>query len=605
MNEHEFSALPPVPIPSVPWQITGNHWLAVPCIHPADGAIYAIGMLHRASRSAIEFAGSSEFVFGTGPPLAYPTIIVGSEQVVLRDAAMAWERGLGWLPTFTCTVRDVVVRATIFAPFGRDSDTAGIVYAFAIENRSDSATTVTVALSGTLGHRQLRVRQARPFEDAHSVLARDDGTVILSGRALPGLAALAIRSDGEALVRVSEGAAAPSYSIERRLELPGNGAGRVETAFYIAAGPEADGAHATVQVMRRRTWRDLLKATRDALRGLEQTSGHEAIDRLLNHNLLMAYFYSVGRALDDAHYYVVRTRVPWHSCGLTVREWEALTWTLPAVQLADHGLARELLLRLCELHGYAPGMGVRYLDGTLFEPGFSLEGAAGYALATDRYIRDTGDEHVVDDAVIADTLYLVSEDVAARRHEQWPLYATDVTPSGAPAALPFTLHGNAVVSQALDVLRRTLDEETARGVQDPEAARAALRRQFVRDGTSQGVFAAATDLRGSYADGDDPSASALWLPMYDVVARDDSTYRRTARSIAGPPRSLAQQIARLLGPTGGEVLEWLRRAPLDHGRAAAIVDASGKAVADGGDAALGGLLASTLWYAIHAAGVKP
>ncbi|HEV8363626.1 MAG TPA: hypothetical protein VGQ52_08895, partial [Gemmatimonadaceae bacterium] len=89
------------PIPTVPWQITGNHWLSVPCIQPADGAIYALGMLHRASRSAIEFAGSRDFVSGRGPPLAYPTLRVGSELIAFRDAAMAWERALGWLPTFT------------------------------------------------------------------------------------------------------------------------------------------------------------------------------------------------------------------------------------------------------------------------------------------------------------------------------------------------------------------------------------------------------------------------------------------------------------------------------------------------------------------------
>src|SRR5689334_1884578 len=46
-----------LPLPTVPWQITGNHWLALPCIHPADASIHAIGMLHRAARSAIEFAG--------------------------------------------------------------------------------------------------------------------------------------------------------------------------------------------------------------------------------------------------------------------------------------------------------------------------------------------------------------------------------------------------------------------------------------------------------------------------------------------------------------------------------------------------------------------
>src|SRR5678809_1393623 len=76
-------------------------------------------------------------------------------------------------------------------------------------------------------------------------------------------------------------------------------------------------------------------------------------------------FYGVGRALDDAQYYLVRTRAPWNGRGVTVRDWDALMWTIPAVQLADPPLARELLLRMCELHGYAPGRGVHYLDGTL------------------------------------------------------------------------------------------------------------------------------------------------------------------------------------------------------------------------------------------------
>ena len=45
------------------------------------------------------------------------------------------------------------------------------------------------------------------------------------------------------------------------------------------------------------------------------------------------------------HYYLVRSRAPWHGRGVTVRDWEALTWTLPAIQLCDPALARELLLR--------------------------------------------------------------------------------------------------------------------------------------------------------------------------------------------------------------------------------------------------------------------
>jgi hypothetical protein len=280
-------------------------------------------------------------------------------------------------------------------------------------------------------------------------------------------------------------------------------------------------------------------------------------------------------------------------------------WTIPAVQLADPPLARELLLRMCELHGYAPGRGVHYMDGTLFEPGFALEGVAGYPLATDRYIRDTGDDRVVDEPALADTLYLVADDLEARRDKRIPLYSTEVSPSGNPVAHPFTLHGNATVAQALDVLRRTLDEETARGVEDPDAVRAAIQRHFVVDNAGRSTYASAIDLAGGHHLTDDPAASAVWLPLYDTVQRQDSTYRRTVKGVGATPTELAQQCARLIGPDANAVLQWLRRAPLDGGCAAEVVDADGKAVGNGGDAALSGLLAWSAWYAINALGERP
>jgi hypothetical protein len=323
----------------------------------------------------------------------------------------------------------------------------------------------------------------------------------------------------------------------------------------------------------------------------------------VNRNLLFAYFYAVGRAIDDAHYYVVRTRAPWHSAGVTVRDWEALAWIAPAIQLADGALAREIILRVCELHGYAPGQGTHYFDGTLFEPGFSLEGAAAYALAVDRYIRDTGDDEIVEEPAIADTLYLSHDDVAQRRDKRVPLYSTEVNPAGAPAPYPFTLHGNAVVAQALEVFRRTLDEESAREVEDPEAVRAAIRRHFAVEG-SRGSLASAVDLAGGVTTADDPAGSALWLPLYETIERQDSSYRRTVRAIARDAGSLAQECGRLLGPDATGVLQWLRRAQLDGGFAAEIIDADGRAVANGGDAALSGLVAWSAWYAVHALGAQ-
>ena len=590
------------PPPRLPWQITGNHWLALPCIHPADGSLHALGVLHRASRSAIELAAHADFLHGSGPPLLRPTLGVGATFCDFAATPMAWERALEWIPTFTCTFGSVIVRGTIFAPYGRDADVAGAVYALALENRGSSDIDAEVGLEGRFGHRQLRIRSARPFSDANSVTAAGEGVIVLQGSTPPGDVAVAIGADGPVATTVGS-PDAESFALRRQLRVaPG---AREHAAFYISVGPERDGAEASVGVLRRRGWRDLLTSTRDALQSLQQSTTNDAVDRLVNRNLLFAYFYAVGRALDDAHYYLVRSRAPWNSRGVTVRDWEALAWTIPAVLLADAALARELLLRACELHGYAPGRGVNYFDGTLFEPGFTLEGAAAYALATDRYIRDTGDDQIVEEPVLADTLYLASDDIAARRDRRVPLYHTEVSPSGSPPPYPFSLHGNAVVAQALEVLRRTLDEETARELEDPEAVRAAIRRHFIVDNEGKSAFAAAVDLAGGVSLDDDPLGSTLWLPLYETIPRHDSTYRRTVKSIVREPRSLAQQCARLMGPEAASVLQWLRRAPLDGGIAAEEVDADGRPRGNGGDAALSGLLAWSVWYAVNALGEKP
>ena len=589
--------------PRIPWQVTGNHWLSLPCIHPADGAVHALGIIHRGARAAIEISGGPGFLDGTAPPLLRPTITLNGRTTPLGVDGMAWERVMEWIPTFNCAVESIGVRGTIFAPHGRDADMPGAVYLLAIDNRGSESVTVGVALEGTLGHRQQRVRTARPFDDAHRATRGEDGVLVLEGAALPGLVALALSADETADVEIGEGER-PTFALRRSVVIEAGG--RAHCAFYIAAGPERDGAQATVAALRRRGWRELLAATRDALRALEQsTTSHEGMDRLINRNLLFAYFFAVARALDDAHYYLVRTRAPWNGRGVTVREWDALIWTIPAVQLADAPLARELLLRACELHGYAPGQGVHYLDGSLFDPGFSLEGAAAFAIAADRYIRETGDDQIVDEPILADTLYLSCEDIARRRDQRIPLYSTEVTPSGSPPAHPYTLHGNAVTAQALDVFRRTLDEETAKEVESPDAVRAAVRRHFVVDQGGKQVFASAGDLTGKFVTADDPVASALWLPLYEGVDRQDSIYRRTVRGIGAEPGALAQQCARLIGPEAGDVLQWLRRAPLDNGLAAEVVDAQGLAVGNGGDASLSGLVAWCAWYAVHALGVRP
>ena len=150
-----------LPAPTIAWQLTGNHWLALPCIDPADGSLRALGVLHRGARSAVEIAGAPAFLDGEGPALLRPTLRVDGVATPLGTTGLAWERAMEWIPTFTATIGSLVVRGTLFAPYGRDADVAGAVYALAIDNRAGTAVHVEVAFEGTLGHRQMRVRTPR------------------------------------------------------------------------------------------------------------------------------------------------------------------------------------------------------------------------------------------------------------------------------------------------------------------------------------------------------------------------------------------------------------------------------------------------------------
>ena len=155
-------SIPPSPIP---WQVTGNHWISLPCIHPANGAIHALGVLHRGARGAVEFAGDPGFLAGSGPALLRPALRVNGVRRELGGdgGAVAWERALQWLPTFTATLDNtLVVRGTVFAPHGRDADLSGVVYTLAVENRGGDPVDIDLALEGTLGHRPAAGTLAAP-----------------------------------------------------------------------------------------------------------------------------------------------------------------------------------------------------------------------------------------------------------------------------------------------------------------------------------------------------------------------------------------------------------------------------------------------------------
>lgn len=588
-------------LPRVPWQITGNHWLTLPCIHPGDASIHSVSVVHAQSRGAVEFAASADYLDGQSAPLLRFLLSRGAERRALGENGIAWSRDAGWMPSFTCRDGDLTIRGIVCAPHGTHADIAGAVIEITVENRGLSTAEIGIAAEGSFGKRLLRVRSAREFDGESRVVAGGAESIVLEGAGANQPVAIAI---GCSDVRSSRRHSQSEWQLEQSVSVA---SGRSETVYFcIAAGQERDGAEAVLDVMRRRGPSNLIASTRSTLLAMEPSTGNPVADRLISRHMFFTYFCSVARAVDDAHLYVVRSRVPWNPHGLTIRDWHALMWVMPAIQLADSALARELLLRICDLHGYAPGSGVHYLDGSLFEPGFSLDGAAAFPIAVDEYIVQSGDDKVVEEPLLADSLYNAADDIAARKHEKLPLYSTEVNPDGSVPEFPFTVHGNTVVALALHILAHTLDEKTAEKVQDAAAVRAAVLRHFGGvDQSQKPILFRSSSLSEGEKNLEGASAAMYWLPYYDLLDRDDSIYRRTVKPLdVAETDALFMWCARLLGPSGSRALDWLRRAPLDGGFAAETVDREGRATGNGGDAALSGLIAYTAWYAVHALGVS-
>jgi hypothetical protein len=590
------------PPPPIPWQVTGNHWLSLPCIHPVDASIHLVGVVNAKARSAVELAGAREFLSGDAPPLARLTLTIDGKRESLGAGGMVWEREGAWIPTFSSSLGQLGLRGTICAPAGKQAELPGLVIHLSVENRGAKRISVAAELVGVLGWKQLRIRTPREITGPAFTQA-DRGEVLLGcGNAseLLTLAFAAADAEGEAFAGPGGewGLSLPEVSIE-------SGA-RDDFAFIAGAATEPDGAVAMLDSIRRRGWRHLMDRTRAHLAELEQATSEPSVDRLINRNLSFAFHTGVVRGLDDGRIYPVRSRMPWNGRGLTVRAWDVLVWLLPALQLGDPAIAREILLRMCELHGHAPGNGVSYLDGTLFEDGFSLEGAAAFPIAVDEYIVQTNDDAIVEEPALAEALYAAHEEIAHRKHPTLSLYSTELGPTGAVPQFPYTTHANAVAAYGLEVLSRTLDAKTAEKVQDAEAVRAAVLRHLSAEGKDgRSRLLAASDLDGHVDSAYDPAASLYWLPYFHLIGRDDSVYRRTVKQWDGTTSSeLIERCARLVGPDPSGTLQWLRRAPLDNGVAAELVDESGRAIGNGGDAALAGLVAYLAWYAVHALGAR-
>jgi len=616
----------------VDWEFTANHYLALPAISPADGAIQGATILHRGMASQVCWSGSATGSLD-GPALLRPVVLVDGE--TRPFAAVRWERLDRWIPRLSCEAGDGIrVVLTYCTPGGFDPLVRGGLLIVHIENGGGDAT-IGVMLELHWAWTLRTVSRTRPMSARNRLSRAESGAgVMLEAGEVPSGAAVAIVAAEPAEVEVADrdGAWVPmaagaehdaaqgdALRLRLRMERRVGGGRRWTTAFHFGVAPERDGALSTAMRLAAVGSETLLRRARLDLASLNRASDDAVARDIVARNLVFHHYFGAARAIDDDRLYPLPSRSPLYGASTVFDERAALAWSLPAYMLTDPMIARELLMRILEMWSDRAGLLHRYLDGAVLDGSFSLGRLCEYGLAIERYIEHTRDHAFGDEPLVQQILRELDEMAWERLHPEIFLGSTDVLAGGERADHPYCAYDNVLLWRLCRTLETLWPGEPGSAESRParlrnggEEIEAAFWQRCTTEVDGLQVIAYTSDLRGHAAVYDDPAGSLRLLPFLGFCAEDDPIWSNTMEllhsasyplwldrgrisGLAGRSRpgeaSIAALCADLLTSRRAAALDHLRALDLPGGVACETWDpATGRAVSGPYAAALAGFL---------------
>jgi uncharacterized protein len=608
-------------------ELTGNDYVSIPFID-RDGSMDGINVLHGASAGLIEWRGGTS-------ALLLPRIMFDGAALSMAD--VRWRRLDRWIPVFTVALPDgSAVTGTICAPGGYPP-ARGFTLRIEADNKGRVARELRVDLEVEWRWSQLWIATARPLPGRNLLGTDTAGTALTletDGGRGPALAIDAGHSaellgaaGTDALGPFAAGArlSADNGSILRARitqAMPVKANTRAGVVFNVGVGRERDGALMAAASLRRAGPDHWLRQARLELSHTLRSAQDHRWAELLNRNLIFNRYYALGRAIDDDRLHLLRSRSPLCPAPALFNEREALLWSLPALIIADPGIAREAMFRVFEMFSERSGEHLRYIDGGSYDAGFVLDQFLLYTWAVDHYATATGDASVLEDPL---TRQIVLETDAAaymRLHPHHVLAGTELLPSGDAADYPFATMANALLRAFCERLSRLLpsangDEPPPRFQDAAGEIAAAIWHHCVSDVDGHPILASSASLEGEAAVYDDPALSLAMLPFFGFCSADDPVWRATMEFLRSPqyplwrtgsipglagragsrrPRTAAL-CADLLTHEAADALDRLLHLRLPAGVAAAEYDTDTGAPGEPHHAALAGFVAWALVYA--------
>lgn len=618
------------------WRLpTGNDLCALPSVSAASAAVPTLNFLSRKFRGLVEMAGDAK------SPFLEPLVKVAGKVVQPgKDKSFKASRIESWVPSFQWgDPRTLEISLKVVAPpYER-----GFYLEYTVRNPGKKKAVLFLGAKGCWASTWLRAEETHELKlDRQAVQAERGGLRHLAlsagatgpefGLAIAGSGTLEVMASsvtGEvpAGVRWQPGKALQAGSRPLRW-LAGSpvevAAG--ETASFgllFGLGRDSASAAAACAEMRRHGLEKLWNRTVRFLSSRQRRTDDPELDQVLNHNLMFNYFYASGLTLDSEEMVSVISRSPHHPGAGTYSDRAAMMWSFPSVLLQDSRRARLLLENAFLSQGRNLGAQSRYLDGTLFKPGFGLDQLAAPVIALASYTRNSGDHSLANDFQVRKVLKQAEKTLQQKKHPVLALYESGFSPSDSAESLAYQTYGNVLVWRMFTDMAELKDkagrEQEGKGLREQaEKVRAAIWQNLTAEGPRGKMFLWASDLKGQKSFGTDPAGCLQLLPYWGFCPEVDQCFKNTVAwlhsreyqasfagaafeeigAAAGPNPSVLAVANSLLSGRRDLSRELLKRLPMD-GRLACESFSPKDGSPMGGDAfaAGAGFLSWALWKA--------
>ena len=589
---------------------TGNLWFALPRIAAPPGGLNRCAFLMMAHRGLIELVSGDE------QPLLTADATVDGKPAF--DAATSRDV-VDWIPTFESVAAGHKVRLTWLAPH----DERGWICRMEVTNQGDAPIAAELRYRLRWGATLITTYESEPLAGRLRLDPDGWGGGIGLGWVTNRTEfALGIGCGNNELMELNVHCPTSEARLWREEPLAGQArllepgaqvvlncrkactieSGKTEHLdLFVSIAQDAKAACLDCRYLREMGFERLLAATSSGLEQLnasipEVLAGDATLGPLVRRNRLFTYFYGLGRTLDSEEICPVTSRSSDYYVSAAYWDRDSLLWCFPSILAMDRTMAAEVLRTAFGRQGRNIGIHSRFIDGSMYEPGFELDELCAPVIALDRYLAATNDWALLEEIPFDACRQRIERILTSRRHPDVALFSTDYLPTDDLARLPYCIYDNVLVWVMCGALERIAHHRADKTMLRQWSTlrtevHDAIRDLGITEVGGERMFAWSTDAAGTHRLYDEPPGSLTLLAWLGFCRPDDPVYLATLRWIFSPcnehyfadcdeigcehePHPWVLAIANSLLTPGRKAgaLELLRRAGMDNGLACEAID---------------------------------